>query len=75
MRNRLQISLVLAAMLVLQSFTTHSAMGDTTVYIVSTGKVYHSTKSCRGLKNSKHKIQAVSLKEAQKTRRPCKICY
>ena len=71
MRQRLQIFVVLAAMLVLQSFT----MGDTTVYIVSTGKVYHSTKSCRGLKNSKHKIQEVSLKEAQKTRRPCKICY
>ena len=63
MRNRLQISLVLAAMLVLQSFTTHSAMGDTTVYIVSTGKVYHSTKSCRGLKNSKHKIQELRKPE------------
>ena len=48
---------------------------DTTVYIVATGKVYHSTKNCRGLKNTKHKILEVSLKEAKKTRRPCKICY
>ena len=75
MRLRIQVFVVLAAMLLLQSFTTPSAMGDSTVYIVSTGKVYHSTKNCRGLKNSKHKIQAVPLKEAQKTRRPCKICY
>ena len=45
------------------------------VYICVTGKVYHSTKECRGLSNSTHKIEAVSLSEAQKTRRACKICY
>lgn len=38
MRNRLQISLVLAAKLILQSFTTHSAMGDTTVYYSFNGQ-------------------------------------
>ena len=75
MKRSLHVVVAVMAVLALQSFTTHSAMGDTTVYIVSTGKVYHSTKSCRGLKNAKHKIQTVSLKEAQKTRRPCKICY
>ena len=45
------------------------------VYICVTGKVYHSTKECRGLSNATHKIEAISLSEAQKTRRACKICY
>ena len=45
------------------------------VYICVTGKVYHSTKKCRGLRNATHKIKAVSMSEAQKTRRACKICY
>jgi ribosomal protein L13 len=75
MKQTLQIVIFLIALFTLQSFTPHLSMGDTTVYIVSTGKVYHSTKSCRGLKNTKHKIKAVSIKEAQKNRRPCKICY
>lgn len=44
-------------------------------YICVTGKVYHSTKDCRGLSNATHKIKSVSLSEAQKTRRACKICY
>lgn len=30
---------------------------------------------CRGLSNATHKIKAVSLSEAQKTRITCKICY
>lgn len=45
------------------------------VYICETGKVYHSTKDCRGLNNATHKIKAVSLSEAQRTRRACKICF
>lgn len=45
------------------------------VYICVTGKVYHSTKECRGLSNATHTIKAVSLNEIQKTRRTCKICY
>lgn len=75
MKRSLHILAILIALLSLQSFTTELSSGSTTVYIVETGKVYHSTKSCRGLANTTHKIQAVSLKEAQKTRRPCKICY
>lgn len=47
----------------------------TTAYICVTGKGYHSTKSCRGLAKATHKIKAITLSEAQKTRRPCKICY
>ena len=45
------------------------------VYICVTGKVYHSTRECKGLSNATHKIKAVSLSEAQKTRRACEICY
>lgn len=75
MKRSIQTLIVMIAMLSLQSFTTDLSSGSTTVYIVDTGKVYHSTKSCRGLANTTHKIKAISLKEAQKTRRPCKICY
>lgn len=75
MKQCLQLVVAIIVMIVLQSFSFHLPMGDTTVYVVSTGKVYHATKSCRGLKNAKHQIKAVKLKEAQKTRRPCKICY
>lgn len=66
---------IIIALLCLQSFTTYSTNDSVTVYICETGKVYHSTKECRGLKNAKHKIKAIPLKEAQKTRKPCKICY
>ena len=61
--------------LALQSFTSETTSSDTTVYICVTGKVYHSTRDCRGLSNATHKIKAVSLSEAKKTRRACKICY
>ena len=61
--------------LALQSFTSETKSSDTTVYICVTGKVYHSTRDCRGLSNATHKIKAVSLSEAKKTRRACKVCY
>lgn len=61
--------------LALQSFTSETTGSDTTVYICVTGKVYHSTRDCRGLSNATHKIKAVSLSEAKKTRRACKVCY
>lgn len=61
--------------LALQSFTSETTSSDTTVYICVTGKVYHSTRDCRGLSNATHKIKVVSLSEAKKTRRACKVCY
>ena len=61
--------------LALQSFTSETTSSDTTVYICVTGKVYHSTRDCRGLSNATHKIKAVSLSEVKKTRRACKVCY
>ena len=61
--------------LALQSFTSETTSSDTTVYICVTGKVYHSARDCRGLSNATHKIKAVSLSEAKKTRRACKVCY
>ena len=61
--------------LALQSFTSETTSSDTTVYICVTGKLYHSTRDCRGLSNATHKIKAVSLSEAKKTRRACKVCY
>ena len=55
--------------------TSESSSSEQLVYICVTGKLYHSTKECRGLSNATHKIEAVSLSEAQKARRACKICY
>lgn len=75
MKQRFQIVIAMMAILTLLSFTSYASMGDATVYICVTGKVYHSNKDCRGLKNSTHEIKEISLGEAQKTRRPCKICY
>ena len=70
-----KILTVLVATLTMQSGTSGTTCGDTTVYICVTGKVYHAYKDCRGLSNATHKIKAVPLSEAQKTRRACKICY
>ena len=61
------------AMLSLQSFSMLNNR-ETIVYICVTGKVYHSTRDCSGLNNAKHKIKAIPLSEAKKTRRACKIC-
>ena len=40
-------------------------------------KVYHSSKTCRGIQNCKHDIKEVTLKEAKETygRVACKVCY
>lgn len=75
MKRILQILLFVTAMFSMQSFDAIRSVGDVTVYICETGKVYHATKDCRGLANATHKVKAISLSEAQKTRRPCKICY
>ena len=48
-----------------------------TVYICTgpKAKVYHSTSKCRGLNRCSGDIKSISLKEAKKSRRACKICY
>jgi len=74
MKKALLLFILVIAM-PLQSFTCYTNRTETIVYICVTGKVYHSRKDCRGLEKATHKIKAVSLSEAQKTRRPCKICY
>lgn len=38
-------------------------------------KVYHKYKDCRGLDKCSGSIKEISLDEAKKIRRPCKICY
>lgn len=75
MKRAVKILSVMIVTLALQSFTSETTSSDTTVYICVTGKVYHSTRDCRGLSNATHKIKAVSLSEAKKTRRACKVCY
>lgn len=75
MKKLIIIIALLIAEFSLQSFSSANSSKDTIVYICVTGKVYHSTKDCKGLSNATHKIEAVSLSEAKKTRRACKICY
>lgn len=75
MKRAVKILSVMIVTLALQSFTSETTSSYTTVYICVTGKVYHSTRDCRGLSNATHKIKAVSLSEAKKTRRACKVCY
>jgi hypothetical protein len=40
-------------------------------------KAYHSSKSCRAVKNCTHEVLEITLKEATDTykRVACKICY
>jgi len=56
-----------------------AAAVNTNVFICDskTSKAYHSTKTCRGIKNCSHGIKEVTLKEATGTysRVACKICY
>lgn len=49
-----------------------------TVYICTGGysKRYHSTRSCKGLRNCGGTIKAISIEEAERMgRTPCQICY
>ncbi len=52
---------------------TKKPQTEAKVYIASkSGKVYHSKKTCSGMKNPKE----ITLKEAEKKgKRPCKKCY
>lgn len=47
------------------------------VFICVTGKVYHSTQYCRGLRSATHKIITVDKDTAinKYNRRACKVCY
>ena len=66
MKKLFQSTVLVIVFLSLQSFTPSSKNEDVTVYICDKGKVYHSKKSCRGLKNAKSKIKAMSLEEVKK---------
>lgn len=57
----------------------HAAPNDKSsriVYICTTGKVYHRTNCCDGLRTAKHPIIPVTVDEAKYRygRRGCKIC-
>lgn len=55
-----------------------TSCGDKNEVYICTGlkaKVYHKTKSCKGLRRCGGEIKAVSLEEIKESRRACKICY
>lgn len=55
--------------------TASSDKMEETVYITKSGKAYHKTESCSGLRSSKS-ISAVTLEEAiSMGRKPCSVCY
>lgn len=75
------VSIVLASSLMVLALGIE---GDTNVYnqnktvYICTGpkaKVYHKYNDCRGLRNCSGDIKAVSLEQAKKSRRACRICY
>lgn len=74
-RKILRTTILLFLLIAFSSFTTLNT--NDTVYISVKGEVYHSMRDCRGLKNVKSKIMAVSKSEAERKykRRACKICY
>ena len=74
-RMILKTYLLLFPLIALCSFSPSNS--DNMVYICVKGEVYHSKKSCRGLKNVKSDIIAVkrNVAETKYKRRPCKICY
>lgn len=73
MQRYLKILSIVVMYFTLQAFTTTQ---ESYVYICVTGKVYHSTRLCRGLSNATHEIKKVTKEYAiQKHRRACKICY
>lgn len=52
-----------------------NSSAEETVYITKSGKAYHKSESCSGLRSSKN-ISAVTLEEAvEMGRKPCSICY
>ena len=51
------------------------AVAASKVYVApESGKKYHNSKNCRGLKNA-NKIVSMTKKEAKKNYDACKICY
>ena len=70
----LRICLLLNILVTLSSFSTLNS--NDKVYICMKGDVFHSMRDCRGLRNVKSKVIAVTRSEAETKykRRPCKIC-
>lgn len=54
--------------------TINQNTNSSIVYITPNGECYHSTPKCRTLRRSKQ-IKSLDINEAQKTRRPCKVCH
>jgi len=69
--------LTLVAFMLLPLLAGTAQQKDQMVYICTgpTAEVYHKYKDCRGLKACSGDVKVVTLKEAQKTRRKCRICY
>ncbi len=74
MKHFIRTTIIASLCFTLQAFTTQNT-STTYVYICVTGKVYHSTRSCRGLSNATHEIKQVTLEYAKAHRRACRICY
>jgi hypothetical protein len=83
MKKLLALLIFFAAFPTANSFSTEVAVHarhkvETYVYICDSGTAYayHSSQTCRGLSNCRHKILKVSLTDAvnKYDRKPCKIC-
>lgn len=47
------------------------------VCVARTSKKYHTNRDCKGLRNCRHRLIEISVREAEEhySRRPCKLCY
>lgn len=69
---------VLLSCTVLPSMEKDNTVKESTTVYICTGpkaKVYHQYKNCKGLRRCSGDIKAVSLDQAKKSRRACRICY
>lgn len=76
MKTLKQFIMVMMAALVLEANAAPGGKSSRIVYICTTGKVYHRTNCCDGLRTAKHPIIPVTVDEAKYRygRRGCKIC-
>lgn len=71
------MKLFITSALLLFSFHTRSTVANVYICDSAGSKVYHSSKTCRGIKVCKHQVLEVTLKDATDVykRIACKICY
>jgi DNA polymerase III epsilon subunit-like protein len=64
-------SSILTSSMVTQRAASSTVMQNRTIFVCPTGKVWHASESCRGLRSAG---SVVSSRDIPSGRRPCKVC-